>query len=356
MSDPASGPAEALFPGGVVDAHHHLYERPGLRYLIDDYIADQRSAGLDVFASIYIQARSGYLQEGPEPFRVWGETEFAVAAAKCAEEAGHPGLCAGIVGAADLTLARGVAGVLEGHLERAGHAGEGGRFCGIRHILAWDADARLLNPAYPTHEHLMEQPDFLAGFAVLGELGLSFDAWLLAPQLPRLIRLAERFADVPIILNHCGGPVGTGPYAGRGAAMFEQWAQDMARLAECSNVCVKFGGLGMALCGLLHPPDPAGLAALWRPWFEHILAEFGPQRMMLGSNAPADRPGYPFHWGWRAFQQLIAPLDVDTRCALARETALRVYQLHGRRASPPPRMDDRRIQDPLTKMNGRKQP
>jgi len=329
-------PAGALFPGGVIDAHHHLYVRPDMRYLIDDYIADLRHTELTVQASIYVQARSFYLESGPEPFRVWGETEFAMASGARAAEMGFKGVCTGIVGAADLTLGRSVAKVLEGHLERAGHVAEGGRFCGIRHILAWDRDAHLLNPAYPTSEDLMEQREFLEGFAVLGDLGLSFDAWLLAPQLPRLVRLAERFPDVPIVLNHCGGPVGIGPYAGRGGEVLARWSADMTRLAQCGNVTVKFGGLGMALSGLDlgghdRPRGPAALAQLWKPWFDRLLEVFGAERMMLESNAPADRVRYPFAWGWQAFRLLLEPHGPEVQRALCSETALRVYRLdHGR--------------------------
>ena len=63
--------------------------------------------------------------------------------------------------------------VLKAHI-RAG----GDRFQGIRHITAWDADASIHNPAYSPPAALLNDNRLREGFAVLGRLGLSFDAWL----------------------------------------------------------------------------------------------------------------------------------------------------------------------------------
>ena len=328
----SAGPTEDPFPDGIIDAHHHLYARPGLRYLVEDYIADIRRTGLDLRASVYVQARSNYLPDGPEHIRVLGETSFALAEGDRAEEAGFLGVCAGIVGAADLTAGAAVRDILERHIALAGHVAYGGRFCGIRHILAWDEDASLLNPAYPTSADMMDRSDFRAGLAVLSDMDLSFDAWLLSPQLPRLIRLARDFPDLRIVLNHCGGAVAVGPYADRTAEIFSRWSADIAELARCANVTVKLGGLGMALSGFrLTETDltegPAALARLWQPWVYRLIEEFGAERLMLESNAPADRTLYPFDWGWRAFAGLLVNLPVADRQALCRGTAERIYRL-----------------------------
>ena len=53
------------------------------------------------------------------------------------------------------------------------------------------------------------------GFAKLSPLGLTFDAWLLEPQLPGLIDLARAFPEQDIVLDHVGTPLGIGAYAGK---------------------------------------------------------------------------------------------------------------------------------------------
>ena len=320
-----------MFPEGVIDAHHHLYSRPKLCYLADEYVSDLRSTGIGFGGSIHVQARSHYRTTGAEACRPLGETEFLLSERGRAEALGFPGLCLGIVGFADLTLGAAVRDVIEGHLQLAGHACDGGRFCGVRHILAWDPDARLLNPAYPTTADLVYDNRFQEGLRVLTELDLAFDAWLLAPQLPHLVWLARAFPDLRIVLNHCGGPVGTLAYAGKLPDVFLEWSMAIEELARCRNVFVKLGGLGMPLTGLTLDTEskdlPAELARIWRPWTDLLLDTFGPDRLMLESNAPADRALYPFAAGWAAFGHILAPLSSEERSSLCAETALRAYQL-----------------------------
>ena len=131
----------------IVDPHHHLWIRPGSRYLTDDLLADTTS-GHNVVATVYVQARSMYRSAGPVEMRPVGETEFVngVAATFASGVFGPMRACAGIVGQADLRLGSRVEPVLTAHL-RAG----GDRFRGIRHITAWDADESINNPDYPSH-------------------------------------------------------------------------------------------------------------------------------------------------------------------------------------------------------------
>jgi L-fuconolactonase len=57
----------------IVDPHHHLWERPGWRYLLDDLLADI-DTGHNIVATVFIQCRSMHRATGPEEFRPVGET------------------------------------------------------------------------------------------------------------------------------------------------------------------------------------------------------------------------------------------------------------------------------------------
>jgi predicted TIM-barrel fold metal-dependent hydrolase len=188
----------------IVDPHHHLWDRPGWRYLLDELLADT-SSGHNVVATVFVQARAMTRAAGPVEMRPVGETEFVngVAAMSASGIYGKTRHCAGIVGHADLTLGSRVEPVLAAHI-RAG----GDRFRGIRHISAWDADASIRNPAYSPPRGLLGDTAFREGFAVLGRLGLSFDAWLYHPQIDDVRDLARAFAETKIVLNHVGGPIG----------------------------------------------------------------------------------------------------------------------------------------------------
>src|ERR1044072_3653225 len=99
----------------IVDPHHHLWDRGGLRYLIEEYSADLAS-GHNVVATVYVEARGMSRARGPEAFRPVGEVEFAngVAAMSASGGYGPAAICAGIVGHVNLLLGEAARGGLEG--------------------------------------------------------------------------------------------------------------------------------------------------------------------------------------------------------------------------------------------------
>ena len=56
--------------------------------------------------------------------------------------------------------------------------------------------------------------------AELGKLGLTYEAWQYHPQVKEVTALAKAVPGTTMILNHCGGPLGIGPYAGKTDAVF----------------------------------------------------------------------------------------------------------------------------------------
>jgi predicted TIM-barrel fold metal-dependent hydrolase len=265
--------------------------------------------------------------DGPEAMRPVGETEFVngVAAMSASGGYGPTRVCAGIVGHADLTLGDGVQEVLEAHL-RAG----GGRFRGIRHISAWDASVRRAsNVGEPG---LLAESSFRAGFAKLAPLGLSFDAWLYHPQIGELTALARAFPETPIVLNHVGGPLAIGAYAGRRDEVFAAWSTSIHALATCTNVMVKLGGLGMPIGGFdFHlepePPSSERLAAAWRPYIETCIEAFGPARSMFESNFPVDKTAYGYAAYWNACKRLTHGVSAGDKAELFSRAAARFYRL-----------------------------
>jgi L-fuconolactonase len=319
----------------VVDAHHHLYDRPGARYLLEEHLADLYS-GHDVRATVLVQARAMYRTDGPPESQPLGETEFAngVAAMSASGGYGPARVCAGIVGYADLRHGDAVRPLLERHLAAAGGpAGEGGRFCGVRHSLTWDSDSSLLNHAYPLSEDMMEAPAFRAAFAHLAPLHLSFDAWLFFHQLPRLAALAQAFESTPIVLDHCGGILGVAGYAGRTGEVFVQWRSGLQQLARCPNVMVKLSGLGMRFGGFgfedgEQAPSSQQLADAWRPWIETCIETFGPERCMFGSNFPVDKASYAYAIGLNALKRIVAGASPAEKDHIFWRSAQRFYRLH----------------------------
>src|SRR5882757_1751191 len=312
----------------IIDPHHHLWDRPGWRYLLDELLADTNS-GHNIVATVFVQARAMHRETGPVEMRPVGETEFinGVAAMSASGIYGKTRVGAGIVGNADLALGGRVEPVLAAHI-RAG----GDRFRGIRHITAWDADASVRNPAHNPPPGLLADKSFREGFAVLGRLGLSFDAWLYHPQIDELTDLARAFPDTKIVLNHVGGPIGIGVYAGKHKAVFPGWATSIKALAACPNVFVKVGGLGMRIGGFgfhepSEPPSSETLVATCRPYFETCIEAFGSSRSMFESNFPVDKGSYSYPVFWNACKLLTRGASNADRADLFAMTAARFYKL-----------------------------
>jgi L-fuconolactonase len=311
----------------IIDPHHHLWKARPDRYLLPDLMADLRT-GHKVLATVFIQCRSEYRIDGSEEMRPVGETDFVAEAARVAESGayGRLGACAGIVGHADCLLGDRIDAVLEAHI-----AAGGGRFRGIRHTAAYDA---AIEPTAPpgAPPGLYRSTDFRAGFARLRGLGMTFEAWLYHPQLGDLLDLLRAFPDQNVVLNHFGGPLGVGPYEGRGAEVFAQWRAYMTELATCPNLHVKLGGLAMNVNGFgFHhqplPPSSGELAAAWRPYFETAVELFGPDRCMFESNFPVDKGMCSYPVLWNAFKRLAAGCSADEKAALFYHTAQRFYRL-----------------------------
>lgn len=310
----------------IIDAHHHLWDRHGWRFLMDAYLDEVSTSGHRIVGSVFMQCQTAYDASLPPHMRPVGETAYVAREAERVRSA-LQSVCSGIVGHADLRLGAAVEEVLLGHMEA-----DATRFRGIRHITVWDADASLMNPLSAGPPALLDDARFIEGFARLAPLGLSFDAWLFQPQLDELTALARRFPDTTIVLDHLGGLLGIGAYRGRKDELFQSWARSIRRLADCPNVVVKIGGLGMRINGFgfelrARPPTSAELAHTWRPYVETAIAAFGPARCMFESNAPVDRGSYAVTTGWNALKILTQGMAEGERAELFAGTARRVYRL-----------------------------
>lgn len=311
----------------IVDPHHHLWERPEHRYMMPDLLADL--AGHAVRATVFVECMAMYRATGPREMRPVGETEFVngVAAMSASGGYGQAKICAGIVGFADLALGDAVQPVLEAHV-----AAGGGRFRGIRHAAGWDASDEVRNSHTDPPKGLLLDAKFRRGFARLAPLGLSFDAWLYHPQLGELLDLARAFPGTTIVLDHVGGPLGYGPYAGRAEETFAAWRRSIRDLAGCPNVVVKLGGLGMRI-GMFdfhrrgEPAPSAELAAAWKPWIDTCIEAFGAGRCMFESNFPVDKITCGYGTQWNAFKRLAAGASPGEKANLFAGTASRVYRL-----------------------------
>jgi L-fuconolactonase len=316
----------------ICDPHHHLWdqrhEREQERYLLDE-ILDDIAGGHNVVSTVFIECGAMFKPDGPEAYRCVGETEFVngIAAMSASGAYGKARIADGIVGTVDLRLGDKAADVLDAQI-----AAGGGRFCGIRRGAFWHASPEIQNHRTNPPEHLLLQDDFRAGFKHLAPRKLSFEVWCAHTQIPDAVSLARAFPDTTIVLDHFGGPIGTGPYAGKQDEVFAWWRTQIDELAKCPNVVAKLGGLNMEVNGYgwehrPQPPTSAELAQATRRWFEHTIDRFGPNRCMFESNFPVDKLSCSYTVLWNSFKILSKGYSPAERAAMFHGTAARVYRL-----------------------------
>jgi len=322
VQEPALDPARP-----IIDPHHHLWDHPDSRYLLDEILHDTGS-GHRVVATVFVECMSMYRADGPAPMRPVGETEFVngIAAQSASGRYGETRVAAGIVSFADLSLGAAVEEVLEAHLKASP------RFRGIRHAGGFDPHPEVRNSHTNPPADLYQSAKFREGFAKLGKLGLTFEAWQYHPQLPQVVDLARAFPDTTIILDHFGGPLGIGPYEGHREEILRQWKKDIAELARCANLVAKLGGINMPVNGFgwhkrTSPPTSDELVAATRDYYLHAIECFSSARCMFESNFPVDRISCSYAVLWNSFKKLATSFSEAEKTQLFSGTAARVYRL-----------------------------
>jgi L-fuconolactonase len=157
------------------------------------------------------------------------------------------------------------------------------------------------------------KPKQLAALKLLPELGLRFDALAQPRHLPVVTALADHMPDLPIVVDHAAKP-----FIAKG--ILEPWANDMAALAKRPSVVCKFSGL-------VTEAGPNWSIAGLKPYADHLLACFGPDRLMFGSDWPVCELAATYESWLAAAKELLAGLSPAEQDAVFGGTAARFYGL-----------------------------
>jgi L-fuconolactonase len=115
-----------------------------------------------------------------------------------------------------------------------------------------------------------DAPELDAAFAAISVHGLVLDALVRPRHLKSLHRLAQRHADLRIVIDHCAKP---------DFRDLVSWGDRMSKIAELPNVTCKLSGLLTEL-PTLAPPDAI------EPAFDILWNAFGAERLIWGSDWP----------------------------------------------------------------------
>jgi L-fuconolactonase len=155
------------------------------------------------------------------------------------------------------------------------------------------------------------RPDLAAAFHTLVEQRLVFDALLMPRHLSRALVVAERYPDLSIVIDH-----GAKPYIREG--LLDPWRVDMAAMAARSNTVCKLSGLVTEARAEWTVDD-------LRPYTEHLLKVFGPERLLWGSDWPVVNLAGGYHRWREAALELLDDLSDAEKAAILGGNAARIY-------------------------------
>ncbi|CAB3809700.1 amidohydrolase family protein [Paraburkholderia fynbosensis] len=304
----------------ILDPHHHLLEKKGVHaYLLDEFKADTSSH--KVVESIFVECAWPALDSISEVRKAfeWSRDSATTSGTKIT----------GVIGFADLRQGAAVGELLDEMSSIAESGGGSGLFKGIRHGATWDASPEIRNHRTGPSADLYEERAFREGFAQLARRHLTFDAWVYHPKLPTVASLADEFPDTRIILDHLGGPLAAGRFAGHADQVDEHWKHGMKLVAERQNVFLKIGGIGFDLMvdSTVVPLRPSSkqLADHWRSRILWAIEVFGTDRCMFESNFPADRGVCDYLTIWNAFKLITGDFSDAEKADLFRLSARKAY-------------------------------
>ncbi len=276
----------------IIDTHQHLWDTSTLRYpwldgfdaldqqySLDDY--RRATKGIDVSATVHVEADPAPGSEVTEVNRLTGISE-------------QEGLIGAIVAAAPLE---------DGDAEETLKQFSDYPLVVAVRRMAWHRE----DPDF------YRTPSLIEGVQALQSYGLGFDLCAHAGQMPAALALVREAPNVPIAVNHCGGP----DIAGND---FEPWADAMSEMASFSNTACKVSGIVTRAAEGWTRED-------LKPYIDHLVAAFGFDRLMFGSDWPVCTLGGDYGRWLDALRWAVQDADESDQHKLFYDTAVHFYRV-----------------------------
>lgn len=206
----------------------------------------------------------------------------------------------GVVGWLDLTSGR-----VAAEIERLRGLPGGHLLVGLRHLVESEPD-----PGW------LLRDDVLEGLLAVADAGLVYDLLVTHDQLPAAVEIAARVPGLRFVLDHLGKPA-------IAAGDLDPWRERITALAAHPHVAAKLSGM-VTEAGDGWTPETI------RPFAEHLLEAFGPDRVMAGTDWPVCLLAGSYAQVTELGELLIDHLTPDERAAVRGGTAVRWYDLQSR--------------------------
>jgi len=161
----------------------------------------------------------------------------------------------------------------------------------------------------------MLKAELTLAFEAMIATGLVFDALTLPRHQSNLSKLLARHPELRVVVDHASKPE-------IALNRFDDWAEQMVRLARDTNAFVKFSGL-------VTEASQNWTADDLKPYVEHLVAQFGPDRLIWGSDWPVCTLASTYDRWCKTTEALLVGLSEKEQSAVWGVNALRLYGLEG---------------------------
>jgi L-fuconolactonase len=288
---------EVRFVTRRIDAHHHVWalaarDQPWMvgdgmapmrrDFAISEFVAEAEANSID--ASVLVQA-VGDITETEELLDLAAACPFV----------------AGVVGWVDVSSSD-----VDDHLDRLLARPSGSWLVGIRSLVQYEPDPTWLS-----------RPAVRAGLRAVARRGLCNELLVIPDQLDAVVSAISDVPESRFMLDHLAKPaIGTGAW--------QPWAQQLAAVATCANVSAKISGLVTEAQWLTWTLEDL------RPYLDHALAEFGPDRLVFGSDWPVCTLAASYAQIVGIAESFVAGLSAGEQAAIFGGNATKVYALDTR--------------------------
>ncbi|HCX23439.1 MAG: amidohydrolase [Flammeovirgaceae bacterium] len=186
--------------------------------------------------------------------------------------------------------------------DRMEHYQQYDSFKGVRHILQ----------AEP--EGFMTDPKFIKGVAQIGASGMTYDILTTENQLEEAIDFVKALPEMPLVIDHISKP-------NIAQASYDHWAKHMLKLSEFQHVNVKISGM------ITEADWKEWRVKDIKPYVDFCLENFGPERLMYGSDWPVCLIAGEYDQVIYAIKACLAELSISEQEAIYGKTASLFYKL-----------------------------
>ena len=161
----------------------------------------------------------------------------------------------------------------------------------------------------------MLRDDVQWGYKAICDLDLTFDALGFPRHLANFLTLLQRYPTMRVVIDHCMKP----QIRDHSPANFRFWADGISRLADSGAHC-KFSAL-------ITEAAPDWTVADLKPYIDHVLSAFGPEKVMWGSDWPVCRLRAEYEVWLAAARRLTDHLPPAAKARIYGDTAAEFYRL-----------------------------